>query len=138
MYAFWLEGTSLPCASRAAQLSCMYCTPKPRREREVLEAGSKDQLCSEVHVEHAPKIFADKNPSLYPEWYAYLRHHQPPFLAVWGKNDPILKPEGALAYKRDVPNAEIHLLDSGHYALEEDTPVIAEHISRFLKTAAAA
>ena len=73
------------------------------------------------------------NPPLYPEWHEYLRQHRPPFLAVWGKNDPILKPEGALAYKRDVPSAEIHLLDSGHHALEEDADVIAEHIRRFLK-----
>ena len=72
------------------------------------------------------------NPPLYPEWHEYLRTHQPPFLVVWGKNDPILRPEGALAFKRDLPEAKIHLLDTGHYALEEDVNTIAEHIRRFM------
>ena len=72
------------------------------------------------------------NPPFYPEWHEYLRKQQPPFLAVWGKNDPILKPEGALAYKRDVPTAEIHFLESGHYAIEEDVDAIAGHIRRFM------
>ena len=72
------------------------------------------------------------NPPLYPAWHEYLREKQPPFLVVWGKNDPILKPEGALAFKRDLPEAEIHLLDTGHYALEEDVDTITEHIRRFM------
>lgn len=71
------------------------------------------------------------NPALNATWQDYLRRHQPPMLVVWGRNDPILRPEGALAYRQDVPKAEVHLLDTGHHALEEDGDVIAEHILRF-------
>ena len=74
------------------------------------------------------------NPPLYPEWQAYFRKYQPPTLIVWGKNDPIFPAEGAYPYKRDLKNAEFHLLDTGHFALEEDGRVIADHIRRFLHT----
>ena len=71
------------------------------------------------------------NPPLYPQWQAYLRKHQPPTLIVWGKNDEIFPAEGAHPYKRDLKNLEFHLLDTGHFALEEDGEVIANHIRRF-------
>jgi len=72
------------------------------------------------------------NPPLYPEWQAYLREYQPPTLIVWGKNDEIFPAAGAHPYKRDLKQVEFHLLDTGHFALEEDGEVIAEHIRRFL------
>ncbi len=72
------------------------------------------------------------NPPLYPTWQAYMREHQPPTLLVWGKNDEIFPAEGAHPYKRDLKNLEFHLLDTGHFALEEDGDVIANHIRRFL------
>jgi len=72
------------------------------------------------------------NVPLYPGWQAYFRKHQPPTLIVWGKNDYIFPPEGAHPYKRDLKNLEFHLLDTGHFALEEDGDVIAGHIRRFL------
>lgn len=72
------------------------------------------------------------NPPLYPEWQAYFRKHQPPALIVWGKNDYIFPAEGAAPYKRDLKNVELHLLDTGHFALEEDGEFIAEHIRAFL------
>ncbi len=71
------------------------------------------------------------NPPLYPEWQAYLRKHQPPTLIVWGKNDEIFPAAGAHPYKRDLKAVDFHLLDTGHFALEEDSEVIAEHIRRF-------
>ena len=71
------------------------------------------------------------NPPLYPKWQAYLRKHQPPTLIVWGKNDEIFPAAGAHPYKRDLKNLEFHLLDTGHFALEEDGEVIADHIRRF-------
>jgi pimeloyl-ACP methyl ester carboxylesterase len=74
------------------------------------------------------------NPPLYPKWQAYLREHQPPTLIVWGKNDQIFPAEGAYPYKRDLKNLEFHLLDTGHFALEEDGPVIADYIRGFLAT----
>lgn len=72
------------------------------------------------------------NVKLYPEWHAQLRKVQPPLLAVWGKNDPIFSYPGAEAFKRDVPKAEIHALDTGHFALEEDGDLIAQLILNFL------
>jgi len=73
------------------------------------------------------------NPPLYPQWQAYFRKHQPPTLIVWGKNDEIFPAAGAHPYKRDLKNVDFHLLDTGHFALEEDSQAIAEHIRRFLK-----
>ena len=70
----------------------------------------------------------------YPEWQAYFRKHQPPTLIVWGKNDYIFPADGAYPYKRDLQNMEFHLLDTGHFALEEDGQVIARHIRKFLST----
>ncbi len=72
------------------------------------------------------------NPPLYPAWQAYFREHQPPTLVVWGKNDYIFPAEGAHPYKRDLTNLEFHLLDTGHFALEEDGDVIARRIRDFL------
>ena len=72
------------------------------------------------------------NPGHYPKWQAYLRKHQPPTLIVWGKNDQIFPAAGAHPYKRDLKNLEFHLLDTGHFALEEDVDVIANHIQDFL------
>ena len=74
------------------------------------------------------------NPPLYPVWQEYLRTHQPPTLIVWGKNDVIFPAEGAHPYKRDLKNLEFHLLDTGHFALEEDGPFIASEIRDFLRT----
>jgi pimeloyl-ACP methyl ester carboxylesterase len=72
------------------------------------------------------------NIPLYPEWQAYLRKHQPPTLVVWGKNDHIFVVDGADPYKRDLPNAEIHLIDTGHFALETHGQEIAGLIRDFL------
>jgi pimeloyl-ACP methyl ester carboxylesterase len=72
------------------------------------------------------------NPPLYPKWQAYLRTHQPPTLIVWGKNDPIFPEAGAHPYKRDLKDPEFHLLDTGHFALEEDGDRIAELMLEFL------
>lgn len=80
------------------------------------------------------KLFLDygSNPALYPQWQAYFRKHQPPTLIVWGKNDQIFPAEGAEPYKRDLKNIEFHLLDTGHFALEEEGHRIAQLIQSFL------
>jgi len=74
------------------------------------------------------------NVRLYPAFQAYFRTHQPPLLAVWGRNDPYFLPAGAEAWKRDIPDAEIHFFDTGHFALEthadEIIPVIREFLDR--------
>ncbi len=80
------------------------------------------------------ELFYDygSNPPLYPKWQAYLREHQPPTLIVWGENDPIFPAEGAHPYKRDLESLEFHLLDTGHFALEEDGTLIAALMRDFL------
>ena len=82
------------------------------------------------------QLFHDyrSNPPLYPQWQEYFRKYQPPTLVVWGKNDYIFLKEGAIPYQRDLKNIEVHLLDTGHFALEEECELIAELISRFLTT----
>ena len=59
--------------------------------------------------------------------------HQPPTLVTWGKGDEIFGADGAEAYNRDLPNAEVHLLETGHFALEEDLELIADKMRRFLR-----
>lgn len=80
------------------------------------------------------RLFLDygTNPSRYPAWQAYFREHQPPALIVWGKNDPIFPAEGAEPYKRDLRTVDFNLLDTGHFALEEDGVLIAEKIRAFM------
>ena len=73
------------------------------------------------------------NPKLYPKWQEYFRKHQPPTLIVWGKNDAIFPAAGAEPYKRDLKTVEFHLLDTGHFALEEDGDRIAELMRAFLR-----
>jgi pimeloyl-ACP methyl ester carboxylesterase len=80
-------------------------------------------------------LFADyaSNLPLYPKLHAYLRESRVPVLAVWGRNDEIFGPDGALAFADDAPGAEIHLLDGGHFLLENQLDAVAEHIDRFLE-----
>jgi pimeloyl-ACP methyl ester carboxylesterase len=72
------------------------------------------------------------NVALYDRWHEYFRTSQPRTLIVWGKNDPFFTVEGAKAYQRDLPKAELNLLDTGHFALEEEGDFIAERIKAFL------
>ncbi|WP_444944307.1 alpha/beta fold hydrolase [Microbulbifer sp. ZKSA006] len=79
-------------------------------------------------------LFGDykSNVALYPEWQRYLRTYKPPVLATWGKNDPFFGPAGAEAFKKDVPDAEVHLFDTGHFALETHGGEISDLIIKFL------
>jgi pimeloyl-ACP methyl ester carboxylesterase len=107
-----------------------------------LEAISPDNWLIDQYFLERPgnkdiqlQLFYDygSNPPRYPEWQAYFRQHQPPTLIVWGKNDQIFPAEGAYPYKRDLKDLEFHLLDTGHFALEEDHDVIAALMRRFLE-----
>lgn len=73
------------------------------------------------------------NVPLYPKWQEYFRKYQPPTLIVWGENDYIFPAEGAYPYKRDLENLEFHLLDTGHFALEEKGEEIAAYMLKFLR-----
>lgn len=72
------------------------------------------------------------NPERYGDWQSYFREHQPPLLAVWGEHDEIFGPEGARAFTRHLPGADVHLLDTGHFALEESVGIIADLMRQFL------
>jgi pimeloyl-ACP methyl ester carboxylesterase len=79
-------------------------------------------------------LFRDyrSNVALYPDFQSYFRAYRPPLLAAWGRHDPAFLPAGAKAYRRDLPDAEIHLLDTGHFALETHASEIAALMRRFL------
>ena len=80
-------------------------------------------------------LFLDyaSNIALYPAFQAYFRDHRPRLLAIWGRNDPFFLPPGAEAYRRDLPDAEIRFLDTGHFALETHAAEIAQAVAGFLK-----
>lgn len=73
------------------------------------------------------------NIALYPTFQAYFRKHRPRLLAIWGKNDPFFLPPGAEAFQRDIPDAEVRFLDTGHFALETHAGEIADAIRTFFK-----
>ena len=77
-------------------------------------------------------LFVDyqTNVAAYDAWHAYFRKHQPRTLVAWGRNDPFFLVAGAEAFRRDLPDAEVVLLDGGHFALEEHAPAVAAHITR--------
>ncbi len=80
-------------------------------------------------------LFTDygSNVALYPKLQEYFRSHKPPLLAVWGRNDPYFLPAGAEAFRRDLPEAEVRLFDTGHFALETHCEEIANGMSDFLE-----
>ena len=79
-------------------------------------------------------LFGDykSNVALYPTFQNYFRTRKPPFLAVWGKNDPFFLPAGAEAFKRDIPDATVRFFDTGHFALETHAAEISSAIRDFL------
>ncbi|HMK61219.1 MAG TPA: hypothetical protein VK452_08770 [Dissulfurispiraceae bacterium] len=74
------------------------------------------------------------NVDAYLKWQTYLRDSRPPTLVVWGKNDPLFTIAGAMAFGREVPDAEIHLLNASHFALDEELVSIAAIMRQFLAT----
>jgi pimeloyl-ACP methyl ester carboxylesterase len=84
-------------------------------------------------------LFLDyaSNVKLYPQFQEYLRKSKPPLLAIWGKNDPFFIPPGAEAYRKDLPNAKVQFLDTGHFATETHVVEIAAAMREFLETAVA-
>ena len=80
-------------------------------------------------------LFLDyaSNVKLYPKFQEYFRKSKPPLLAIWGKNDPFFIPAGAEAFRKDIPNAQVRFLDTGHFAIETHAVEIASAIKEFLK-----
>jgi pimeloyl-ACP methyl ester carboxylesterase len=71
----------------------------------------------------------------YPAWQEWLRRHQPPLLVLWGRFDPSFQVEETEAYRRDVPSVEVHVLDAGHFALDEQPAMVARLTRKFLLSA---
>lgn len=92
-------------------------------------------LATEAERNIQVELFQDYKTNLdaYPQWQSFLREHQFPTLLVWGRNDPVFTAAGAQAYLKDLPDAELHLLDAGHFAAEEKPVEIAKHIVQFLE-----
>ncbi|ANW19917.1 alpha/beta fold hydrolase [Streptomyces clavuligerus] len=114
-------------------------TPADRLERIAPDAWRLDQAGLDRPGNDAVQLglFRDYrlNLDLYPVFQEYFRTHRPPLLAVWGRNDGIFGPAGAEAFARDLPDAEIHLLDAGHFALESHGEEIAALVREFLRRA---
>jgi pimeloyl-ACP methyl ester carboxylesterase len=81
-------------------------------------------------------LFLDyaSNLALYPVFQKYFREAKPPLLAIWGKNDPFFIPAGAEAFRKDLPNAKVQFLDTGHFATETHFTEIASAMKGFLET----
>jgi pimeloyl-ACP methyl ester carboxylesterase len=92
----------------------------------LLARSGNDEIQLDLFLDYASNVV------LYPKFQAYFRTHLPPLLAVWGKNDPFFLKEGAEAFRRDNPDAEVHLFDTGHFALETHSSEIAHVILTFL------
>lgn len=113
--------------------------PADRHERISPDTWTLDQarLDRPGNVDIQLDLFADYlfNLDQYPAFQQMFRQHQPPLLAVWGQGDEIFGPDGARAFSRDLPDAQIHLLDTGHFALETHLPEITELVRQFLREA---
>src|SRR5579864_7498752 len=92
----------------------------------LLGRPGNDEIQLDLFLDYASNV------ALYPKFQEYLRTYHPPLLAVWGKNDPFFLPQGAEAFRRDNPEAEVHLIDTGHFALETHWQEIASTIGQFL------
>ena len=93
----------------------------------LLARPGQDEVQLDLFLDYASNV------ELYPAFQRWLREQQPPVLAVWGKNDPFFLPAGAKAFQRDVPKAEIHFFETGHFALETHAGEIAVTIADFLR-----
>jgi pimeloyl-ACP methyl ester carboxylesterase len=92
----------------------------------LLARPGNDEIQLDLFLDYASNV------ALYPKFQEYFRTHRPPLLAVWGKNDPFFLPRGAQAYLRDITDAEVHLFDAGHFALETNATEIGAAILTFL------
>jgi pimeloyl-ACP methyl ester carboxylesterase len=138
---YWQEPTS---ENRAALRE--FLTPEATRSQYLYGVQNEKLVAPEAYTldsallarpgndEIQLDLFLDyaSNVALYPKFQEYFRTRRPALLAVWGKNDPFFLPPGAEAFRRDIPNAEVHFLDTGHFALETHAKEIAERIREFL------
>jgi len=137
-WANWTQATEAPVAAAISDEVTRWQYLHGETDPELV---SPDAITLDIKLLERPgarevqlQLFHDyrTNPPSYPAWQAFLRDRHPGVLAVWGRNDQIFGPDGARAFAKDVPDAEIHLLDAGHFALETQTATVAALIRDFL------
>ena len=94
----------------------------------LLERTGNKEIQLDLFLDYASNV------KLYPKFQEYFRKSKPPLLAIWGKNDPFFIPAGAEAYRKDLPNAKVQFLDTGHFATETHVVEIAAAMKEFLET----
>jgi len=94
----------------------------------LLERPGSKEIQLDLFLDYASNV------KLYPKFQDYFRKSKPPLLAIWGKNDPFFIPAGAQAFKKDLPNAQVQFLDTGHFAIETHVVEIAAAMKQFLKS----
>jgi pimeloyl-ACP methyl ester carboxylesterase len=97
----------------------------------LLERPGNKEIQLDLFLDYASNV------KLYPKFQEYFRKSKPPLLAIWGKNDPFFIPAGAEAYRKDLPNAKVQLLETGHFATETHVVEIAAAMREFLEMAGA-
>ena len=97
----------------------------------LLERKGNQEIQLDLFLDYASNV------KLYPKFQEYFRKSKPPLLAIWGKNDPFFIPPGAEAFKKDLPNAKVQFLDTGHFATETHVVEIAAAMKEFLETTSA-
>ena len=142
--ALWIDRTPKSEAPLAA-----FNTPEAIKTIVYLGgAGHPELIAPEAYVSDAASVagptnlriqldlFYDyrTNPEHYPAWQKFLRDNQPPTVIFWGQHDPFFSPEGGEAFLKDLPKAEMHRLNAGHFATEDNLPYIADHIIGFYDT----
>ena len=113
----YLDGVRDPSRSR---------TRRWVHDQALLDRPGVDEIMLDLFDDYGTNV------ALYPQFQAFFRSRRPPTLIVWGKNDVIFPADGARAYRRDLPVAELHLLDTGHFALEDKGEEIAAFMRDFL------
>jgi pimeloyl-ACP methyl ester carboxylesterase len=140
--AFWRDRATHEAALRAnffsfaaTRLRHVGKSPHPERYDPDLWTDELAFLARPGQQEIQTELFHDyqSNVASYPAWQAWLREHRPPTLVVWGHYDPSFEVAAAHAYARDVPDAEVHLLDAGHFALDEAADAIVQLTRSFMQ-----
>ena len=112
--------------SHGVQDTALLAPEAYQLDSALLARPGNDEIQLDLFLDYASNV------ALYPKFQEYFRTRRPPLLAVWGKNDPFFLPPGAEAFKRDNPSAEVHLFDTGHFALETHAQEIGRAINDFL------
>lgn len=144
-WQLWEKYWQTPNAENRAAMRALL---EPQRLKQLYLTGTQDPalLAPEAWLLHDAllarpgndeiqlDLFLDyrRNVESYPAFQSYLRTHRPPLLAVWGRHDPVFLPAGAEAFRRDLPEAEVHFLEAGHFVLETDAEAVAVLICVFL------